>query len=227
MYNKKVWILSQKIIYTKLQHNHLIAISMEPFVFKNASFIKSATSGDTWIQDKISEICFLGRSNVGKSSLINALTNQKKLAKIAQKPGKTIVINFYQINQGSFRLVDVPGYGYAGLPRHVIININNFMEEYLKYRINLKLTCVLIDLRRGILPIDITMINFLTTNAIPFMFITTKSDKLSNSQRKKQLQQIKQDFPRISIVVTSAKTTTWQANLWQIFDQKIKSNDDD
>src|ERR1035438_1975673 len=113
-----------------------------------AEFVVSSGKPDTFPSDRLPEIAFLGRSNVGKSSLINALTGQKKLAFTSNTPGRTQTINFYRIDD-AFGFVDLPGYGYARVPRENLRDWKRLIEHYLEYRESLKLCCLILDARRG------------------------------------------------------------------------------
>lgn len=121
------------------------------------------------------EIAFIGKSNVGKSSLINALTGRKTLARVSHTPGRTQQINFFQVNK-KFILVDLPGYGYAKVPSHMRNNWEQLILHYLTKRHNLRLINLLIDARRGIKDHDQEIIDFLTNYELPFQIIFTKSD---------------------------------------------------
>jgi GTP-binding protein len=124
------------------------------------------------------EVAFIGRSNVGKSSLINSLCNRKSLAKTSTQPGKTRVLNFYRINN-SIHFVDLPGYGYAKVPDQIRYGWQQIIEGYLKTRKNLRLGLVLLDSRHEPTRLDRAMIEWLEYYEIPFAVILTKADKLS------------------------------------------------
>jgi GTP-binding protein len=146
-------------------------------VIKTAKFVKSSPSVDLCPPPTLPEYAFIGRSNVGKSSLINMITGLKALAKVSGTPGKTQLINHFEINE-KWYLVDLPGYGYAKVPkgqRHVFSEMN---ANYILKRDNLHCLFVLIDTRHEPQEIDITFINWLGSNGIPFALIFTKSDKL-------------------------------------------------
>ncbi|WP_338969304.1 ribosome biogenesis GTP-binding protein YihA/YsxC [Spiroplasma endosymbiont of Labia minor] len=160
-------------------------------MIKQASFITSAADKNGWINDDISEICFVGRSNVGKSSLINALTNQKSLANTSSVPGKTRLLNFFSINNNKWRIVDAPGYGYAKISLSQKEKFANLMEDYLTLRKNLKFVCQLIDLRHKPSNDDIDMYNFLKYHNIQVWIIATKLDKIKKNDMKKNIGIIK------------------------------------
>lgn len=130
------------------------------------------------------EYAFIGRSNVGKSSLINMLTNHKKLAKIAAKPGKTQLINHFLIND-SWYMVDLPGYGYARISESVRQQFGKMIREYILKRENLVCLFVLVDSRHEPQQIDLEFMEWLGENGVPFVMVFTKADKLTISQRVK------------------------------------------
>ena len=147
----------------------------------SARFIKSAQKPADFPHDQLQEIAFIGRSNVGKSSLLNALANLGKLARISRSPGRTQTINFYLIND-SLYFVDLPGYGYAKVPKQIQATWKNMVEGYLQDRPQLKLGLLLVDCRIPPTPQDILMKEWLDHYQIENTVILTKSDKLSRSQ---------------------------------------------
>lgn len=147
---------------------------------KNAKFIKSVAGND--LLEDLPEVAFCGRSNVGKSTLINALCNQKSLAKTSSTPGKTKLINYFSINNGEFYFVDLPGYGYHKAGKNYDERWAIFLENYLLSSKQLKVCFVLLDIRHTPSNEDMQMIKFLSYNTIPFIILATKADKLSKSQ---------------------------------------------
>ncbi len=139
--------------------------------------------------DHLPEVVFIGRSNVGKSSLLNTLINRKNLAYTSQNPGKTQTINFYRINQ-VFYCVDIPGYGYAKVSKKQREAFGQMIEAYLTSRITLKHAFLLIDARHAPTEDDVLMANYLWHYQIPFTIIATKSDKISNNRLKNHLNAI-------------------------------------
>lgn len=133
-------------------------------------------------QSTVPEICFSGRSNVGKSSLINKIVGRKNLARVSTKPGKTVTINFYSADNA--RLVDLPGYGYAKVSDSERLRWADLMETYFKSGRNITMTFQLIDMRHEPSQFDIDMINFLIQTETPFTVVLTKSDKLNKSEYK-------------------------------------------
>jgi GTP-binding protein len=146
-------------------------------LIKSASFVISNTEVAKCPKSNLPEYAFIGRSNVGKSSLINALCNKKNLAKTSSRPGKTQLINHFLINQ-SWHLVDLPGYGYARVSKTKKNVFQKFITNYFKERKQLISAFLLIDIRHEAQPIDLTFMQWLGENSIPFSIIFTKADKL-------------------------------------------------
>ena len=153
---------------------------------KSAEFIMSNSNVTKAPQERMPEYAFIGRSNVGKSSLINMLMERKDLAKISGKPGKTQLINHFKINEAWF-LVDLPGYGYASVSKKKRVIFQYFIENYFKEREQLVCTFVLIDSRHDPQKIDLDFMQFLGENQIPFCIVFTKADKLGSSKLNKQI----------------------------------------
>ena len=151
---------------------------------KQAEFIISAVKKEQYPKDNRIEIAFVGRSNVGKSSIINALTNRKKLAKVSQTPGKTRLINFFLINN-DFYLVDLPGYGYAKVSKSEKASWGQTIERYLNGREELKRVVLLVDSRHKPTADDIMMHEWIMHYGYDVTVVATKSDKLSNKSLKK------------------------------------------
>ena len=147
---------------------------------KSAKFIKSSNNAADCPSDFIPEYAFIGRSNVGKSSLINCLCNNKKLAKTSSRPGKTRLINHFIINS-SWYLVDLPGYGYANASKTEIKEFQGIIKDYFFLRKQLILAFILIDIRHDAQKIDIEFMKWLTSNNIAFSIIFTKIDKLNQT----------------------------------------------
>ena len=160
---------------------------------KSADFVISNTDIDKCPKERIPEYAFIGRSNVGKSSLINMLTGRKSLAKTSGKPGKTKLINHFKINDSWF-LVDLPGYGYAKVSKKKRSIFAKFIYEYLEKRENLICTFVLVDSRHEPQKIDLLFMEWLGQNQIPFVIIFTKMDKLSSSQLNKNITKYKTEM---------------------------------
>lgn len=136
-------------------------------------------------QDDVPEYVIVGKSNVGKSTLINAITNQRGLAHTSSKPGKTRAISFFDVNKSSFRIVDIPGYGYAKVSMNQKLMFAEMIDTYLSQRTNIFKAILLIDCRRGLTEDDREMIGYFYHNEIPFTVIGTKSDKVNQSEKSK------------------------------------------
>jgi len=157
---------------------------------KSAEFVISNTDVSKCPKDNLPEYAFIGRSNVGKSSLINMLTNQKGLAKISGKPGKTQLINHFIINKNWF-LVDLPGYGYAQVSKDKRKTFQSFIKDYFNQRKQLVCSFVLVDSRHEPQKIDLEFMEFLGENEIPFCIVFTKTDKLNRSTLPKNIENYK------------------------------------
>lgn len=169
--------------------------------------------------EELPEIAFAGRSNVGKSSLLNNLTGRKKLAHVSGNPGKTRTINFYRIND-EFRIVDLPGYGYAKLSHSKTEDWAEMMETYMSKRPNLLKVVQLVDIRHAPSKLDIQMYEYLQYYGLSGIVVATKSDKISTNQRQKCLKIIrdtlKMDKEDVIIPVSSLKKTGCDELLEQI-----------
>ena len=178
----------------------------EKITIISSEYVISAVSIAQYPQEKLPEIVFIGRSNVGKSSLINSLTRRKNLARVSQTPGKTQTINFYKVNlkiaehedtepdRRNFYLVDLPGYGYAKTSKSNRKLWAKFIEQYLLSSESIKFVCQLIDIRHEPMESDINMFNWLVENNLPVLIIATKSDKISKMAQNKQVNIIKKTF---------------------------------
>jgi len=160
-------------------------------IIKKADFVKSAVYVKDYPEslDNI-EFAFVGRSNVGKSSLINSITNRKKLAKTSKTPGRTQLINYFIMNNNQFYIVDLPGYGFAKVPKSMKVEWGNTITRYLVSQRN-KLVFVLLDIRRIPSEDDLQMLHWLDENQVHFKIIFTKMDKVSNNERFKCLKDIR------------------------------------
>jgi GTP-binding protein len=150
---------------------------------KSAEFVISNTDYKKCPDSRMPEYAFIGRSNVGKSSLINMLTNKKGLAMTSSKPGKTLLINHFLINN-NWHLVDLPGYGYATTGKKMREKLKSIIEDYILYREQLTAVFLLIDSRLEAQQIDLDFMAWLGENGIPFSIVFTKLDKLSNSRAR-------------------------------------------
>lgn len=163
--------------------------------------------------DNLKEIAFAGRSNVGKSSLLNLLTGRKKLARVSGSPGKTRTINFYMIND-TFRIVDLPGYGYAKVSKSVSQDWGKMMETYLQNRQNLVKVVQLVDIRHEPSKQDVEMYEYLRYYGLDGIVVATKADKVSRNQIPKQIRMIRQTLKLgkddIVIPVSALKRTGYE-----------------
>jgi GTP-binding protein len=182
----------------------------------SAEFLKSATKPSEYPAGNFPEVAFAGRSNVGKSSLINALVRRKSLAKTSSSPGKTQTINFFRIN-GKISLVDLPGYGYAKVSLRVKKRWKPMVESYLQTREPIRLVVVILDARRGASAEDLSLVDWLDHHRIPSLIVLTKADKLSQIDRARQKRNLAEipllagrDFLFFSAVTGEGKEDLWK-----------------
>ena len=154
----------------------------------------------------------MGRSNVGKSSLLNALTGQKRLAFTSSTPGRTQTVNFYRID-GAFYFVDLPGYGFARVPPDRMLEWKNLVERYLKNRETLKTSCLILDARRGWMEKDLDLKRWLEFHGRPYLVVATKTDKLNRSEEERGLRAIRQEG--VEPLPFSALTGRGVREIWQ------------
>jgi len=178
-----------------------------------AEFVVSSAGPETFPSDRLPEVAFLGRSNVGKSSLINALTGQRGLAFTSGTPGRTQTINFYRID-GAFYFVDLPGYGYARVPYQQSQQWKTLIEYYLEKRENLELSCLILDARRGWMEKDLELKRWLEHHGRNYLVIATKTDKLNRTELERGIRALRQEG--VEPWLFSAQTgrgvrETWQA----------------
>ncbi len=172
----------------------------------NIEFANSIFDTRNLPKNHFPEFCFIGRSNVGKSSLINAIIGIKKIAKVSATPGKTISLNYFSLNEKAY-IVDLPGYGYAKLPKKEQAKISHLIGSYFESSENLKLTFLLVDGRHEIKKNDIEMLGFLADLGREVAIIVTKCDKRSSAEIKKSIEDILKLFNNISeVVYSSAKS---------------------
>ena len=172
--------------------------------FINAKFIKSASKKDEFIEDELYQIAIVGRSNVGKSSLINLLTNNSKMAKTSSTPGRTRLVNYFNINN-KFYLVDLPGYGYHKASKSIANSWDSVMNDYFTDNEKLKLVFVLLDSRLEPTELDKQMLDYLAEHEIPAVIILTKADKISRSELGLNISKISKEvrFNKDLIIATS------------------------
>ena len=160
--------------------------------YNNAKFDKAYGISAQLPTSSKAEIAFAGRSNVGKSSLLNKLFNRKSLARVSSVPGKTITVNFYNVDNVNF--VDLPGYGYAKISKQEKSRFGELMEGYFQSGRNIKLVVQLVDMRHKPSADDYSMIEFLKHNNIPFIIVMTKADKLKVKEYEKRLENTKEEL---------------------------------
>ena len=175
------------------------------------------------------DVVFLGRSNVGKSSLINNLLGEKGLARTSSQPGRTQSVNFYRINE-AYHFVDLPGYGYAKVPESVRQNWRPMVEDYLKRRQDrIALAILLVDSRHEASPLDLTMRDWLENERIDYLIVATKADKLSGNGRDKAKRMLARQFdgaPLTEPILYSAKTGLGKKPVWRFVDQALAPQKD-
>ena len=183
----------------------------------DVSFVKSAFKVNQYPPPDRPEIAFAGKSNVGKSSLINVLVNRKKLARTSSTPGRTQSLNFFNVGENKLCFVDLPGYGFARVPLKIKASWGRMVEEYLKYRDNLKAVVVIMDIRRDISDDDINLINWLSEYNKGFIPVFTKVDKLNRKEMQARLKELGNTFCGISgekPVLFSAQTREGRDEIW-------------
>ena len=181
--------------------------AVEPVVITQGRYIASAVRKDQYPERELPEIVFIGRSNVGKSSLINSLTRIRGLARVSAQPGKTQTINFFELTaklrdektgeeegRKDFYLVDLPGYGYTKKGKGKRGIWAKFIDEYLQNSENIQFVCQLVDIRHAPMQSDIDVFEWLVAKNIPVLVIATKADKVGKSARQKAIQTIRRDF---------------------------------
>ena len=179
-----------------------------------ARFIISAAKPDQFPQDAEPEVAFLGRSNVGKSSLLNALVGSGELARVSAQPGRTQLINFFQVD-GGFRFVDLPGYGFAKVPLEIRSKWQGLIESYLIGRKPLKLCALLLDSRRGWTPKDVELRQWLEHHQLPYVVIVTKVDKLKSQKERHQSRTALSEGYTGELLECSAVTGRGVREIWQ------------
>ena len=203
----------------------------EPVVITKAAYLASAVRRDQYPEEQHPAVAFIGRSNVGKSSLINSLTRIRQLAHVSGKPGKTQTINFYEllmrIDGGEERhpvhLVDLPGYGYAKAARESRKTWAKFIEEYFLHAENLHFVCLLLDIRHAPMPSDRKMFDWLVSHDIPVLIVATKADKLGRTARQKQLSLMRRTLsvPDLSILPYSVPKNEGRTELLDVMKEYL------
>lgn len=181
-------------------------------LFNKAEFVKSIMDVSQKPPEGWPEAAFAGRSNVGKSSLLNALFNRKKLVKTSSTPGKTQLLNYFLVNE-QYYFVDLPGYGYAKTPKAVSAKWGEMIENYILQSKELKFVSLLIDSRHALMQADEQMSDWLNYNNIPYIVVLTKADKLSKNQLAKQLRSFERAFPDHHVLPFSVHSVLYKQTL--------------
>jgi GTP-binding protein len=195
-------------------------------IVKTAEFVTSAVKPSQYPEARFPEVAFAGRSNVGKSSLINTLVNRKRLVKTSSTPGRTQLINFFSVND-ALSLVDLPGYGYAKVPAAVRRQWGPMIETYLKGRETLEAVVLILDIRRTPGIEEKNFIDWLAIYRRTAILVVTKADKLSASNRKKRRQAIATalDMDPSALTLFSAKTRLGKPEVWSAIDRVVWGED--
>ena len=164
--------------------------------FNKAEFAGAAGTSKQLVESDLPEVVFSGRSNVGKSSLINKLLGRKSLARVSATPGKTATINFFKCD--GFFLVDLPGYGYAKVSQSEKMRWAELVEGYFAQERKIALVVQIVDMRHPATPDDMQMLEFLSANGLPYIVVLTKKDKLNKTQQQKRLQEFKEQFKELN-----------------------------
>ncbi len=188
--------------------------------FQKASYILTTSQFEKMPIDDVKEIVVVGKSNVGKSTFINFLTNNKSLAKISSKPGKTRAISFFNI-ENKFRLVDIPGYGYAKVSKQQLILFGKMIEKYFLERKNLDRAILLLDMRRKITQEDIEMFNYFVESGIKFNIIGTKMDKCTQSEIYSFNKNVQENFGVLPINYSNISKKGLK-NIINLFDEYLE-----
>lgn len=193
-------------------------------IIRNITFCGSAARKEQYPQDTLPQVVIAGRSNVGKSSFINAMLNNYKVAKVSQTPGKTRLINFFLINE-NFYFVDIPGYGYANVNKDMLEHFRISIEEYLQTSMYLSTALLLLDIRHTPTQDDLLMYEYFKKRHLHIIIILTKADKLSNNQRFKQVKIIKEKLnarPGDQMILFSSVTKENRELIWDTIESKIE-----
>jgi GTP-binding protein len=191
----------------------------------SAEFVKSAVWPPQYPPATLPEIAFVGRSNVGKSSLINTLVGRKKLAKTSNTPGRTQLINFFTINE-KMSFVDLPGYGFAKVSQSVKKDWGDMIESYLRERQCLALVILILDIRRDPSEDDLSLRDWLEHYRIPYLYVLTKTDKLSNNQtiaRQRAIERTLHVSAGKKPILFSAITQKGKSDIWEFLKNHLSS----
>ncbi len=198
----------------------------ERVIVTQGKYLASAVKREQYPKEERPEIVFIGRSNVGKSSLINSLTRVRNLARVSRQPGKTQTINFYDVGmkiegeeaRRDFYLVDLPGYGYAKTGKAQRLTWKKFIEEYLLHSKNIRFVAQLIDIRHDPMQSDLDMFRWLTANGIPVLVVATKADKLGRGAGKQQTDRMREalSVPELDILPYSSLKNEGRSELLDV-----------
>lgn len=190
----------QKITYEKKVDSAITEYAVRSLNWlRKAEFLMSAPKLNLCVEDTGYEVAFAGRSNAGKSSAINALTNQKQLARASKRPGRTQMINFFSLGNPDQRLVDLPGYGYAAVPEAMKIVWQKELENYLIHRQSLQGLVLLMDIRHPLQHFDVMMLEWAYSRRLFVHVLLTKSDKLNRGPASKALQEVKAQLRKMKL----------------------------
>src|SRR5258705_13913614 len=189
----------------------------------SAEFLKSSFQASDWPIGLLPEIAFMGRSNVGKSSLINSLLSVRGLARTSSTPGRTQSLNFFLINR-RFRFVDLPGFGYARVPKAIKSSWGEMVSSYLAKREQLVLSIHIVDSRHEPTTLDLQLHEWLEHSGRPRLIVATKSDKLSNNELKKSLVRLTGGFSEDRGGAFSAKTGRGGSEVWRAIESALAGN---
>ena len=187
----------------------------------STDFLKSALKEADWPHDDVPEVAFLGRSNVGKSSLLNSLLGVRGLARTSSTPGRTQMLNFFLINR-SFRFVDLPGYGYARAPRALQAEWSSAAGEYLAKREQLVLSIHIVDSRHEPSKQDLQLHEWLEHNDKPHLIVITKSDKLSKNELVQSVKRAARIFQDTDLITYSSTKRQGREQLWNAIEKSLK-----
>ncbi|MGD8433708.1 MAG: ribosome biogenesis GTP-binding protein YihA/YsxC [Syntrophobacterales bacterium] len=198
---------------------------LNTMIIRSAKFVCSAVTPEQYPPDDLPEVAFAGRSNVGKSSLINKILNRKKLVRTSKTPGRTQLLNFFEINE-LWRFVDLPGYGYAKVPKEVQKRWRPMVENYLRTRVNLRGMVWLLDIRREVSKEDLTLWDWLRTKELTVIVVITKADKLSKNKRNKQAASIAKSLGMKAreLIQFSAISGEGKNEIWEALRQLLSSD---
>jgi GTP-binding protein len=201
----------------------------DPMKVASAEFVKSAFEESQWPRDRRPEVAFLGRSNVGKSSLINSLLGTKGLARTSSTPGRTQSLNYFLVN-GRFYFVDLPGYGFARVPREVRESWGEMVTGYLAKRDSLVLSIQIVDSRHEPTKLDLQLREWLLHEGKPFLTVATKSDKLSQNELHKNLARARKALDAVGkgaggeLIDFSAVTGRGRERVWRSIEEAVTAS---